>query len=194
MFKLSFKSQVKKISTDYTNNIKLLIDSDLKPNSIARKISGENKEWANKNRSSIRKIAKGEMIVKYPSYVMFNRVEKLVTGNIIKKNIEQEFKEVALKTRLIIKEILNNRYSIIECIREIAQEEDDDWCKNRSQIIRNIAEGKTKRVAYIYADRLEQFVKHQRRKNQLWKKNMLLVIAGSAPRNRGNQVRDSGKD
>ena len=193
IYEMSFNNQAKQISNDYANNILLLANQGLYPRKITYNISGANKEWTTKNQSNISKIAAEKTKVKYPNLVMFNRVMKVVKGIGIKKDIEIAFNEARIKTKFIINEFMINGYSHHEIMREIAEEENKQWRTNHVQTIIKFAKGETNRVAFIYANRLETFIKHQRRNNPSWKKNLQLVIAGSARSNKANLARDLGK-
>lgn len=193
IYETSFNNQAKQIANDYANNILLLANQGLYPRRITYGISGANKVWTAKNQSGISKIVASNSIVKYPNLVMFNRVMKLVKGNRIKKDIEIAFEEVRLKTKSILKEFMINGYSYHEIMWEIAREESKEWRTNHVQTIIRISKGETNRVAFIYADRLEAFIKYQRRNNPLWKKSMRLVIAGSAQKNRVKVAKTLGK-
>ena len=193
IYEMSFNNQAKQISNDYANNILLLANRGLYPRKITSDISGANKGWAIKNQSRISKIIAGKANVKYPNLVMFNRVMKVVKGGRIKKDIEVAFNETRIKTKFIINEFMINGYSHHEIMEGIAGEESKEWRTNHVQTIIKFAKGKTNRVAFIYAHRLEIFIKHQRRNNPSWKKNLQLVIPGSARSNKANLARDLGK-
>jgi len=166
IFHQSFDEQSQQISDDYTNNIKILAGRGLSSRLIANQISGSNQGWTNKNRSRIGKVAFGQVIVKYPNYVMLSRVKKLIKGKISKKDIETEFAEVRTKSKLIISEIRLNGYSFLEIMQAIAPEKTQEWCINHMQSIKNIHSEKVNRIAYIYADRLITFIKYKRRKKE----------------------------